>query len=383
MKRFQCVVAVLALLAGLPGIAAAQIDSHCLPPEMPMALFPSWVSTLPAVECREVSAPVLQDHIESRKVVVEDARATLGLPPLQEGTPDATRLSDMCKEPRQAIRLAESGKYAEAARAGEALLGLPRERYGDFTWDYLANATAWACIQTGNRTGAVQAHNAVTSRIQDTAVARYHGIAASTLHETTKSARQLKDYATYQGEIRKNIEDAVKNFTLNSALAQKARSAEARLRYLTAAYNNLRLVTAADPDTGKRLQRTTFREAADGLVGDIAPVLLDEAREARDRLVAVYPQMLPGRKFHQWNTDVRILWDKVQHVKRLCRMHDYLARVKLASPGDADARFREAHRLLFAPDDRNLVWQEMGHRPVHFKDYRRKVPYEQTLIRPM
>ena len=57
--------------------------------------------------------------------------------------------------------------------------------------------------------------------------------------------------------------------------------------------------------------------------------------------------------------------------------------IKLASPGNAAERFREAHRLLFVPGEEDLVWQELGHRRVYFKDYRRKVPYEQTKIKPM
>ncbi len=383
VKRVLYLCTAMAALAGLPGIAQGRIESHCLPPEMPMALFPSWVSTLPDIECREISAPLIRDHLELRKVVVADARVTLGLKPLEQGTPDATRLSDMCEEPRDAIRLAQSGKYREAAKAGDALLGLGRSRYGDFTWDYLANATAWAYIQTGSLSGAVQAHNAAAARIQDTAVARYHRLAATTLHETVKSAGQLQENSTYQAEIRKALEGTVKNFKLNNVLATKTRSAEARLRHLDAAYKALRVIMATDPNIGKPLQGNAFREAADGLVDDISPVLLDEARAARDRLVALYPQSLPERKFHHWNTDVQILWDKVRHVKRLCRMHDYLARIKLAGPGNAADRFREAHRLLFAPGRDDLVWQEMGKRPVHFKDHRRRVPHKQTKIKPM
>ncbi len=383
MKRVLYLWTALAALAGLPATAAGRIESHCLPPEMPMALFPSWVSTLPDIECREVSPRLIRDHIASRKVVVGDARAILGLTPLKEGKPDTTTLADMYKEPRQAIRLAESGKYREAAKAGEALLGLGRGRYGDFTWDYLANATAWAYIQTGSLSGAVRAHNAAASRIQDIAVARYHRLAATTLHETVKSARQMQENSTYQAEIRKALEGVVKDFKLNNVLATKTRSAEARLRHLNAAYKALRVIIATDPDIGKRLQRTAFSESADGLVTEIGPALLDEAKAASDRLVALYPEMIPQRRFHQWNNNVQILWDKVRHVKRLCRMHDYLARIKLASPGNAADRFREAHRLLFVPGEEDLVWQEVGTRPVYFKDYRRKVPYEQTKIKPM
>lgn len=174
-----------------------------------MVLFPTWVSLLPEVGCQEISAPLAHEKAASRSGAANAVRS----------------LSKIPKESRGAVELAQSGQYAQAATAGNALLKLPGHTYGDFTWDYLANATAWSHIQAGSLKAAERAHRAAVARIADTAVVQYHRVAAD--------------------------------------------------------------------------------------------------------------------------------------------------------------RFREAHRLLFAPGGEDLVWQEMGKRPVHFKDHRRKVPCNQTKIKPM
>jgi len=362
---------VLAALAALTGTVGAKVESRCLPPDMPKALFPMWVSRLPGADCQEYSAPLAHEMAKSQSGAAEKV----------------TGLSNMADGPRAAIELAEAGKYAQAATAGQALLKLPGHWYGDFAWDYLANATAWSHIQSGSLKGAESAHRAAVARVFDTAVIQYHRITADVLCETRKSPEQMKDYATYQAQVREGLVDRVRKFEENAQLARKVRSAEARLRYLRAAYDELRVLVAADPEIGNSSARATFREAADGLVGEVAPAILNEARQVRDRLVAVYPQMLPEHKFDRWNTEVQTLWDRVQHVKRICRMHDYLARLRLATRGEAERIFREAHQLLFAPDDPGKVWQEIGHarilNGIAHKDIRRKVPYQETRIAPI
>ena len=371
MKRTVRIATVLAALAALTGTVAAKVESRCLPPEMPIVLFPTWVSLLPEVGCQEISAPLAHERAASRSGAAKAVRS----------------LSKIPKESRAAIELAQSGQYTQAATAGNALLKLPGRTYGDFTWDYLANATAWSHIQAGSLKGAEGAHRAAVARIADTAVVQYHRVAADVLRDTKKSAQQLKDYATYQDEMREGLVDRVKTFEENAQLARKVRSAEARLRRLKAAYTELRVLVAADPDIGNASAKATFRKGADGLAGDVIPVLLGEARRASDRLVALYPQMLPEHKFRQWNTEIRTLWNSVRHVKRLCRMHDYLARLKLATRGESERLFRQAHQLLFVPDNARMVWQEIGHacllNGIAHRDLRRKVPYQETPIAPI
>ncbi len=366
--RFWLVLAALTVPAG---IAGAQIESRCLPPEMPQVLFPSWVSMLPTVECQETSAPLAHEKARSRNNAAKNVPS----------------LSNMPDESRAAIELAQSGQYTHAATAGHSLLRLPSNRYDDFTWDYLANATAWSHIQAGSLKGAANAHSAAVARIADRAVVQYHRIAAKVLRETHKSPKQMKDYTTYQEQMREGLMDRVKTFEENALLAQKVRSAEARLRRLKAAYDELRVLVAADPDIGNSSAKATFRKAADGLVGDVAPALLDEAQHVRDRLVALSHRLLPEHKIQHWNTEVQTLWDRVRHIKRICRMHDYLTRLKLATRGESERLFRQAHRLLFVPGDAKKVWHEAGEtrilNGIVHKDLRQKVAYQETKIAPI
>ena len=143
---------------------------------------------------------------------------------------------------------------------------------------------------------------------------------------------------------------------------------------------------AADPDTGNELAKTSFREAADGLAKTIAPALLAEAKRAGDNLSETYSSLIFERQFGIWNSRVKTLWNKVRHVKRICRMHDYLVRAKLASGTDANRIFREAHRLLFVPDNPRLVWQELGKTTIlnglAHQDVRCRVPYQEPKIAP-
>ncbi len=353
------------------GIAGAQIESRCLTPEMPKTLLPTWVTQLPKVESQEVSAPLASEKADS-----------------QNASANAVKdLASMPKEVRAAIELAQSGKYREAAMGGDALLRLPSHQYGDFTWDYLANATAWSHIQTGSLKGAENAHSAAVTRVADAAVCQYHRLAAAMLAETEKSANQLKDYATYREEVTKRLATRLEDYKRKINAGKQNPSSTVRERCLNDAYDHLRVMVAADPDTANERYRPSFREAADGLVKVVAPALLAEARRARDSLADTGAKLLPERQSRTWNSKVKTLWNKVQRVKRICRMHDYLVRAKLANSGDADRIFREAHRLLFAPDDPGLVWQQLGHtitlNGAAHKDLRCKVPYQETEIAPI
>ena len=368
MKNRLSLLLALAMLAIAPGIAAAKVESRCLPPEMPKTLFPTWVLRLPPVESQEISAP-------------------LHAPNARKGSAKAVSdLSGMAKEARAAIELANNGKFREAAMAGGALLKLPSHWYGDYTWDYLANATAWSHIQTGSLKAAENAHRAAVARVVDSAVLQYHRLAAEMLDETEKSARQLKDYSAYRDEMTDSLATHLAGYERNIKMASQSPLAPARERCLKEAYDHLRVITAADPEKGKELARTSFRDAADGLAKAIAPTLLAEARKARDALIQAYTDLLAERQWRAWNSGVTTLHNRVQHVKRVCRIHDYLARAKLANRGDADQIFRQAHRLLFADDGTRLVWQELGNmivlNGITQKDLRRKVPWQETKIAP-
>jgi len=360
----------LAMLAVPSGMAAAKVESHCLPPEMPKTLFPTWVTRLPPAESQEIIPPLQNPNANARNA---SAKAV-------------TDPSGMAKEVRAAIDLAKAGKFREAAMAGNALLKLPSHWYGDYTWDYLANATAWSHIQTGSLKEAENAHRAAVARMVDSAVLQYHRLAAAMLGETAKSARELKDYAVYRDEMSRHLATHLAGYERNIKMAKQSALAPARERCLKEAYDHLRVIYAADPDKGKELAGTSFRDAADGLVRVIAPALLAEARKTRDALVEAYTGLLPERQWRAWNTNVRTLHNRVQHVKRICRMHEYLVRVKLANPGDAGGVFRQAHRLLFDPENGGLVWQELGKtialNGIAQKDLRRKVPWQETRISP-
>jgi len=370
MKNRLSLWLALTMLAIAPGIAAAKVESRCLPPEMPKTLFPTWVMRLPPAGSQDISRPPQNARVGSQK---GSAKAV-------------TDLSGMAKEARAAIELANEGQFREAAMAGGALLKLPSHWYGDYTWDYLANATAWSHIQTGSLKGAENAHRAAVARVVDSAVLQYHRLAAKMLEETEKSARQLKDYSVYRDEMTDCLATHLAGYERNIKTARQSPLAPARERCLKQAYDHLRVITAADPDKGKELARTSFRDAADGLIKVIAPALLAEARKPRDALVKAYTGLLFERQWRAWNSSVKTLHNRVQHVKRVCRLHEYLARVKLANRGNADQIFRQAHRLLFADDGTRLVWQELGGsivlNGITQKDIRRKVPWQETKIAP-
>jgi hypothetical protein len=374
------VISALAI-AVMTGTAGAQIGSRCLGPEMPPALAPSWVSTRPPLESQEVSARLVQPANAQKAAAAAAA----------EGRPAATTLDEMCKEPREAIRLAQSGKYKEAVEAGRPLLALPREKFRDYTWDYLANAIAWSGIQSGDRQAAAMAHNAAIIRIDDPAIADYHRIALVMLQETKKSAAELKDYAIYQGEIRAGLKDRLEGVKQSLAAAQKARFADTVLRHLRDAYEKLRVLVAADPETGRGEPLAAFRKAATGLTVQAIPPFVSEARRMQKHLDDVAGHGYHGHGIEQtdfgaWNSDVAALWAKVQEIKRLCRIQDYLVRENLSEPCDCHRQFQQAHECLFVPGDTRLVWQKVGQMRIintlEHMDIRLRVPWQETRITP-
>jgi len=359
--------------AVLAGVAAGQVQSHALPPELPMSLLPSWVTVPPPVESQEVSARLWHERQRA-------ARAAAGGQGAESGP------SSLPAEAREAIRRAESGQFKEAAAAGDALLKLPGNRFSDYTWDYLANATAWACIQAGDLKGAALAHSAAATRInEDAAVGQYHRLAATLLGEAGRSADELKNYAAYQAALRQALAPVQEAFNQSVTFARNQPSAESRLNHLRDAYERLRLLTAADAQAGSEA-RASFRQAAQGLLATDIPAAVRDVREVQTRIGQLLDWGVRQSRSAVWNGEVRTLWLKVQQAKRLCRMYDYLVRLNLAEPGDATGPFRDAHGMLFDPEDRRMVWQEINAikmlNGVSQVDIRARVPYQETRILP-
>jgi hypothetical protein len=295
-----------------------------------------------------------------------------------------TRLAEIAQEPREAVQLAEAGKFREAAAAGTAILRLPREQFRDFTWDYLGNATAWAYVQMENLPAAADTHLAAGQRIDDPALAEYHKIATGVLGRDGASADAVKTYAAYQAELRKALQGRLEKFKRDAAAGRKIENADVRLRHIRESYSGLRVLAATDPDTGKQ-EQATFRQGAKGLAIDVIPAQLKEGRRIQKRLVDM-SVLLKHKQNAEWNATVRSLWGKVQYIKCLCRIYDHMARKNLAESANTTEMFAEAHRLLFTPDNGRLVWQEVGlvrvFNGVGQEDIRLKVPYQESTITP-
>lgn len=366
-------VAALAALAALAGAASAQIESHCLPIEVPQTLLAPWVLATYPFESQTISLPLLHESVRQKEKALGAA------------APKATNLDNMAKEPRDAIRLAEESKWAEAAAAGDALLKQPGNKYDDYTWDYLANATAWARIQSGDVKGAVLAHSAAAARIQDPDVSQYHRVAATVLDRPGQTADAMKNYATLQGEIRKAYTPMVESFKQSIEPAQQPVSADARIGYLQDGYKKFRGLVAADAELAKEA-RVIFKKSSERLLSQSIPLEVKEGRKIVDRLTEYAATGLSESKSATWNTGLNNLWRRVQESKRLVRIYDYLMRIDLAPRGDAAFFFKDAHQLLFVPNDARLVWQEFAVsrvlQGVQQLDLRSKVPYQETSILP-
>ncbi|MBE3070427.1 MAG: hypothetical protein IMZ66_09360, partial [Planctomycetes bacterium] len=360
----------MATIAVWPVAAGAQVESHVPPADRPPALFPSWVTTLPCFECQEVSSPLARDK--------EKAKNTAG------GRRD---LSVAGPEASAPVDLAQAGKYREAAAAGGELLKLPSARYDDFTWDYVANAVAWSRLQLGDLRGAAQAHSAAVARIEDVAVRDYHRTAAAMLGAPGLAATQVKDPAAYRAELRKALANRIKVFERDIGLAKKNVTAAGRLRFIGQFYDDLRALTAADPETANGVPLAAFRELADGLVTDVVPAVLRDSVQRRDKLIALYSRLLFQRDIGDWNSGIKTMWSQIRIMKRLCRMHHYMVRLGLATGDDATRLFAEAHQLLFSPEDPSKVWQPIGYTRlidnIPQLDLRCKVPYQETTVAPI
>jgi len=384
---------LVALLAALPAAAVGQVESHCLPETRPAGMLPTWVLNTPTVHSHQVSAPLAhekrnQGHWEADD---SDIRRMLGLETKSAGRADARSLSAMMPEARRVVQQARSGTYRAAADAGDRLLRSPPGRYGDYTWDYLANATAWSHVQLGQVGAAATAHDLAAARIGDTAVAAYHRVASAALKKTTQSpqdgpvgAGRLKDPAAYRKALREQLVDRYKAFHRHLELAKSVGSAPRRVDNLREAYKQMRVLLATDPDFAQQEALPTFREAADSLCTESIPNILDGGRRVHRQLAQAHVVAIKGRDWVTWVRLVSSLWDKVREAKRVCRIHDYLRRMGLASSRESERLFREANGVLFIPGSRWRIWNPRGgqHGPVA-RDIRKVIPCDETQISPM
>jgi hypothetical protein len=353
--RFAGFVGLLVASAAWP--AAAQVDPH-RPPEHLRALeIPPSVMDLPPLDCQEISAPLPAEAKRGPAPdVAVDLQQLLGLKDLDQaapkagGDPRAETFEALCWLPKATVLLARAGLWKRATEAGERLFREPKTAYGDFTWDLSAAACGWAWVQLGDLERAAVAHTAAASRIEDLDVRRYHQTAAAVLRAPPKTAEEMKDAATFRAEMRKKLLPLAEDFKRTAGLVRTASNPAARLRNLSEAHKRLRSLAVADPEVATALAASDFAPAADSLVTETVPPLLRYGAETVARLEVLDRAILPRSRWGLWNEQVTNLWAAVREVKRLARLHDYLARQGLAQPGKAEAPFVEAHRLLFSPD---------------------------------
>jgi hypothetical protein len=383
-------LATLLLPVILPATAAVgQVTSHCLPETRPPGMLPAQVLDAPPVHVRKVSLPLAHEKEKEGPARADDAeiRRMLGLPTKPTGRPDARSLSTMVPEARRVVEQARSGDHRSAAEAGDRLLRSPAQTFGDYTWDYLANATAWAHLNRDRPAAAAKAHELAAGRIGDPDVSAYHGMAAAAIRQAAESPGGAKRLASDDGwnkAIREQLVDTYKAFQKGVELAKSVRSATRRLDNLRQAYKQMRILEAADPDFARQNALPAFREAADSLCTESIPDILDDARAMHQRLTQLEKTAIKGVDWGGWCRLVRRLWGTVREAKRVCRAHDYLRRMGLATSRDAPRLFREANGLLFAPGSRREIWNPRGGlRGTYSRDIRKLIPYDETLIRPM
>ena len=361
---FLCVA--LAAIVAAPAMVTGQVQSHQLDSNWPENLVPGWVSKAPPYYGKEL----------------EPTRPASAPSPKYVGTSSAALPADA----REVIRLAEGAEWAAAANAGQAFLRRPGIEANDYTWDYVANATAWALIQTGKLTEAAAAHGAAAVRLRDTDTRTAHRLVCAAIQNTRKPADQLKKPAVYQAEVRAHVADRVKRAKDFAEAARKSTSSKTLLYRFKQAYGETRILAAVDPALGQALRQDELRPTADILIGTLVPNEVKRARAIIKELEADFHNPLPHRITGKWNSMLNGLWNQVAETKRLCRVHHYLASLGLASSGQARGPFREAHKILFAQGNQ-LVWQPIGYarivNNISQKDLRRRVPWQQTKVSPL
>jgi len=365
-RRAVCVVAV-AIVAASPAGVWAQVESHTLGPEMPLRPMPGWVVAPPPFWSLE-RAPVRPENVAAPS---RAARNPLTMP----------------DEAREAIRLAQAQKWTEAAGLGQTVLKRPAKEINAYTREHVANATAWALLQSGRRDQARQIHAAVAGQMADPAVANYHRLAAATLKNSKEQTENLRDPAVYLAELRKQLGPHYREFSKALKMAGQSESLPGRLGQLDRAYGQLRFIYATDADLGRKLVEEQYRPAVDALLDTLGAASLERARQIRGALNRFYKQVTEASSFPDWNHNVNDLWIEIRTVKQICRIHHRLAEAGLATPGRDRAPFDQAHRLLFCQGAEHLVWQPVGFarivNGIAQKDIRRRVAWQETLVTPL
>ncbi|MFO8014314.1 MAG: hypothetical protein R6X20_13535 [Phycisphaerae bacterium] len=366
IRRAVCLVAV-AMLAASAAEAWGRVESHTLGPDLPPHPMPGWVVAPPAFWTRQMEP-----------VRPENAPAP---------SPASRNPLTMPDDARKAIRLAQDGQWAEAARLGQAVLEQPEKKINAYTRDYVANATAWALVHLNNRKRARQIHTATAAQMPDPAVAHYHRVAAVTLLRSTKRTEDLCDPTVYVAERRKHLAPRYKEFSKALDMAGRSEAVRGRLTQLRRAYGQLRLVYATDAELGRKVLQEQYRPAVDALLDTLAADGLKRGGAIRDSLNRAYKKVMEAESFPDWNYMVQRMWGEVATVKQLCRVHQHLARMGLATAGRARGPFENAHRLLFCQGASHLVWQPVGFarivNGVSQKDIRRRVAWQETLVTPL
>ncbi len=368
MSRLLPRIAGLVAAIVLCPAVSAQVESHLLPKELPATLFPAAVLKLPNQNSHVLSVPIVDEKAASSRDGRDKARELLGLEE-DSSSHRHSGATKMPEQPAQIVQLAKSQQYQEAARRGQALLQQKKTTYNDFTWDYLGNATAWACIQTGDFEAASRVHHLTALRLNEPAVRSFHNRASALIAKAVPKddqdakarelAGKLANAESYRQQLRKALLADVKKFQKTLDQFRKAGKFDTWTSQAGRAYTSLRFIFAVDVEIGRQLQEE-FAGAADSLVVAAAPALLEKARKQQLVLVKLERRPMKSSDAGRWNAQLKKLWGHIQEVKRICRAQDYLSRLGLAGQADTLGPFTEAHKLLFTPDDDGAVFKLTG-----------------------
>ena len=374
MKRTTAAVAIALTLTLAAAGLQAQVESHALPPTWPFQLLPPAVGDLPKASCRELSAPLAPEA--APKPAVDPALKPAG------GDAKAAVLADMLAEPKKVIELAQAGKWAEAVEAGRPLMQKSKEAYADFTWDYLANALAWAMIQTDRVTDAANVHRQVGNLLDDEDLKKYHRLAAVAIGQVADgkapplkdgvkvTPEKLKEADTLRAVVRASLSEDLVQFKKCVELIPKGTTPLGRMNAIRAAYAKLRYMKAVEPGLPGELA-ALLRAAADTLITDAAVKALENTGADQRRMAQALKAEMRIKDAPVWNDQVTALWTKIGEIKRLCRVHDYLRRLGLAGAANATEAFDKSHEMLYALGHPGQVYKTFGAR-----DLRRRGPYE-------
>lgn len=385
MMRTLSVSLVVALAGAWVGGAALALESHYLPPDTwPTTVLPGYVSAQPGEWSEELSAPILEEAVRPRVIMPDSAEAKeLEEVINDEGKRDATCVADMCRRPARVADLARSGDYQTAAELGQATLKMNRKAFFDFTWDYVGNAAAQSLLQLGRYEEAAEAHEAAAQRIDDSPLTQYHRMVAQVIRQVLEPPKEgespavkpedLKSYATIETLLRQEILPKVNEVRRTLPMLGKG-NVGFRLGRLSFIYPKLRLLQTVEPRTAAPLLEE-MRTQLDLLATECADAVLTATQQQYAKVGELEKLAISESRSKQWNRELTRLWALISETKRLCRIHNYLARIGLTKGADAGSIFDQAHAMLFCPDDRNQVYKTCGGKVMGQTDLNRRGPY--------